>query len=116
MSLNAKNKKTIDAYYAHANSGDFSGALQYLSEDVIYRIPGPIGTVAYSGEWRGRDRVMMLFEAFNASFGIVDMTEIRSIATENDAVSMNDEIFTARGTGRPWRVGVAHHMRFNTEG
>lgn len=116
MTLNAKNAATMERYYEHTNTGDFPGAIQFLSDDVIYRIPGPPQIVPYAGDWVGKERVSLLFEAFNASFGLVDMEEVRTISTENEIFSLNDEIFTARTTGRPWRVGVLHHMTFNKDG
>jgi ketosteroid isomerase-like protein len=102
-------------YYDHTNVGDFSGALQFLSDDVVYRVPGPSGQVPYSGDWRGKTQVMLCFGAFDAAFGLVDMAETRAIAGPDEVFSINDEIFTSRGTGRPWRVGVVHHMRFDAD-
>lgn len=115
MPLNEQNTKTMSRYYDHTNAGDFLGALEFLSDDVVYRIPGPPGQVPYSGEWRGKTQVMLCFEAFNAAFGLVDMAETRTIAGPDEVFSINDEIFTARGTGRAWRVGVVHHMRFDAD-
>lgn len=115
MPLDPANSATMANYYDHANQGDFQGALQFLSEDVVYHIPGPPELVPYAGTWQGRDRVMLCFEAFNAAFGLVDMVETRTVAAADQVFSVNDEIFVARSTGRPWRVGVLHHMAFNAQ-
>jgi ketosteroid isomerase-like protein len=115
MPLSEKNAATMDRYYELTNVGDFLGALELLSDDVTYRIPGPPDLVPYSGVWQGKNQVMLCFEAFNAAFGLVDMAETRSIAGPDEVFSINDEIFTSRGTGRPWRVGVTHHMRFDSD-
>ncbi len=115
MSLDAKNAETMERYYERTNVGDFLGALEYLSEDVVYRIPGPADRVPYSGEWRGKNQVMLCFEAFNAAFGLVDMVETRTVSGADEVFSFNDEIFVGRSTGRPWRVGVVHRMAFDSE-
>jgi hypothetical protein len=115
MSLDAKNAETMERYYERTNVGDFLGALEYLSEDVVYRIPGPADRVPYSGEWRGKNQVMLCFEAFNAAFGLVDMVETRTVSGTDEVFSFNDEIFVGRSTGRPWRVGVVHRMAFDRE-
>ncbi|HEX6497162.1 MAG TPA: hypothetical protein VF018_16855, partial [Acidobacteriaceae bacterium] len=36
----------------------------------------------------------------------------RTVTAPDEVLSINDEIFVARGTSRPWRVGVVHHMKF----
>jgi ketosteroid isomerase-like protein len=113
MPLDEKNAETMTRYYERTNVGDFLGALEFLSEDVVYSIPGPADRVPYSGEWRGKNQVMLCFEAFNAAFGLVDMAETRTVAGPDDLFSINDEIFVSRSTGRPWRVGVVHHMSFD---
>lgn len=115
MPLDEKNAETMARYYERTNSGDFLGALELLSEDVVYSIPGPADRVPYSGEWRGKNQVMLCFEAFNAAFGLVDMAETRTVAGPDDLFSVNDEIFVARSTGQPWRVGVVHHMAFDSD-
>jgi ketosteroid isomerase-like protein len=113
MPLDAKNADTMARYYERTNVGDFLGALEFLSEDVVYRIPGPVDRIPYSGEWRGKNQVMLCFEAFNAAFGLVDMVETRTVAGPDEVFSFNDEIFVGRSTGRPWRVGVVHRMAFD---
>jgi ketosteroid isomerase-like protein len=115
MPLDEKNQETMRRYYERTNVGDFIGALEFLSEDVVYTIPGPPARVPYSGEWRGKNRVMLCFEAFNAAFGLVDMAETRTVAGPAELFSINDEIFVSRSTGRPWRVGVVHHMTFDDD-
>lgn len=110
--LTAENQAVMENYYDHTNVGDFLGATQFLSDDVVYRIPGPPSIVAYSGEWVGKERVVQLFQAFNSAFSLVDMVETRTVTSPSEVLSINDEIFVARGTGRPWRVGVVHHMKF----
>lgn len=115
MTLDAKNAETMARYYERSNVGDFLGALEYLSEDVVYRIPGPAARVPYSGEWRGKNQVVLCFEAFNAAFGLVDMVETRTVSGSDEVFSFNDEIFVGRSTGRPWRVGVVHHMAFDKD-
>ena len=113
MALDPKNAETLAKYYECTNVGDFQGALKYLSDDVVYVVPGPSDRVPYSGRWEGKGRVILCFQAFNAAFGLVDMAETRTITSANDVFSINDEIFTSRGTGRPWRVGVVHHITFD---
>lgn len=115
MSLDTKNAETMARYYERTNIGDFLGALEFLSEDVVYRIPGPADRVPYSGEWRGKNQVMLCFEAFNAAFGLVDMVETRTVSGPDEVFSFNDEIFVGRSTGRPWRVGVVHRMAFDSD-
>lgn len=115
MPLDEKNTETMTRYYERTNVGDFLGALEFLSEDVVYSIPGPADRVPYSGEWRGKNQVMLCFEAFNAAFGLVDMAETRTVAGPDDLFSINDEIFVSRSTGQPWRVGVVHHMAFDSD-
>ena len=63
MSLDSKNAETMARYYERTNVGDFLGALEFLSEDVVYRIPGPADRVPYSGEWHGKNQVLLCFEA-----------------------------------------------------
>jgi len=112
MKLSQQNLETMNKYYEHTNTGDFRGAVQYLTDDVIYRIPGNPDIIPYSGDWKGKDRVLQVFDAFNNSFGLVDMTETVTVSGENEIMSFNDEIFVSRTSRQPWRVGVVHHMQF----
>jgi hypothetical protein len=38
-------------YSERTNVGDFLGALEFLSEDVVYRIPRPADRIPYSVRW-----------------------------------------------------------------
>ncbi|GAA1658069.1 hypothetical protein GCM10009765_04410 [Fodinicola feengrottensis] len=115
MPLDPKNAETMSRYYERTNTGDFFGALDFLSDDVVYTVPGPADLVPYSGQWRGKSQVMLCFQAFTAAFGLVDMVETRSVAGPSEVFSLNDEIFVGRSTRQPWRVGVVHHMIFDAD-
>ena len=112
MPLSARNQKTLDQYYEHTNSGDFAGAIKYFADDVVYRLPSASAAVPYAGEWRGKDGVSKVYGAFGAAYSLVDMTEICTVATENEVVSINDEIFVAKKTEQSWRAPVAHQFLF----
>ncbi len=111
--LNPKNQETLQRYYDHTNVGDFLGAVQFLSEDVVYRMPGDKAIVPYAGEWRGRDEVVKLFKTFMSSFWMVQMSETLVLTAPNQLLAFNDEAFKARSTGRFFRTGVVHHMHFD---
>lgn len=112
MKLAPKNQRTLEEYYHHTNSGDFAGALKFFADDAIYRLPSASPVVPYAGEWRGRAGVEQVYKAFGDAFAFVDMTELSSISTQDELISINDEIFVSKNTLQPWRVAVAHQFQF----
>lgn len=112
MPLSERNQQTLDQYYAHTNSGDFAGALEYFTDDVTYWLPSASPVVPYAGEWHGKEGVAKVYGAFGAAFAVVDMIEIGAVATEDEVFSINDEIFVAKDTEQAWRIGVVHHFKF----
>lgn len=114
--LKPQNAETLKSYYERANVGDFLGAVQTLSSDIVFSIPGDTSLLPFSGEWVGHDRVMELFRSFGGAFKIVYMDETRTITTEDEVISFNDESFKVNSTGQYYRVGVVHHIKFNADG
>ena len=112
MPLSKRNQQTLGEYYEHTNVGDFAGALKYFTDDVTYWLPNASQKVPYAGEWHGKEGAAEVYAAFGEAFSLVDMTEICSISTDDEVFSVNDEIFVAKDTGQPWRLGVVHHIRF----
>jgi len=113
--LNAENKRTLEQYYARVNQGDFMGALETLSDDVVFTIPGDPAILPFAGRWVGRKGLSELFQAFGNAFWVVHMEETRIITTEDQLISFNDEAFKVKSTGRYYRVGVVHHVTFNEQ-
>jgi predicted ester cyclase/ketosteroid isomerase-like protein len=113
--LEPQNQATLEQYYNHTNVGDFLGAVQLLSEDVVYRMPGVKPLVPYAGDWTGRDEVVKLFDTFLSSFWMVHMSETLVLVAPNELLAFNDEAFKARSTGRFFRTAVVHHMQFGDD-
>ncbi len=114
--LKSQNAKTLEKYYGSINVGDFMGALETLSPDVVFSIPGDSSILPFSGEWVGKESVMKLFQNFIDAFYIVHMDETCTITSENELISFNDESFKVKSTGQYYRVGVVHHMKFDENG
>ncbi len=114
--LDPKNQKTVTSYYAHVNQGEFQSAMQYLNNQAIYRMPGYKPGIPFAGDWRGQEEVQRLYETFARTFWIVQMSETLVLNSPNEVLSFNDEAFKSRSTGLFYRVGVAHHMKFDDAG
>lgn len=109
--LSKANHATLEKYYSYTNSGDFASALQFFAEDAVYNLPPASKRVSYAGSWSGKSGVANVYAAFAEAFSLVDMIELATVSTENELVSINDEIFVSQ-SGEPWRVGVAHQFTF----
>lgn len=109
--LSTANRETLEKYYSFTNSGDFASALKFFADDAVYRLPPASSRVLYAGSWTGKSGVADVYSAFGDAFALVDMIELATVSSENELVSINDEIFVAK-SGHPWRVGVAHQFTF----
>ena len=116
MRLKEKNSITLNKYYKSVNHGDFMAVTECLSENIIFKIPGNPKLLPFSGDWVGHDQVLKLFARFGSAFWIVGMSETRTITTENEVFSFNDEAFKVKSNGQYYRVGVLHKIKFDDNG
>lgn len=134
-------KAALDGYYAHVNQGDFLGARPVLADDVLFTIPGmrcDSGSVdgcevaldgsgdgvvlPFTGVWRGKDNVVLLFQTFMKTFTFTkQIVETVQITRPNELISFNDEAFQMNDADcdpkvkQAYEVGVIHHMTFDQD-
>ena len=101
------NTETVRHCYEMFGSGDISGLMEHLSEDIAFSVP-EVENSPYGGIWYGREEVKKFFEVQSLAEDLTDYEPREFIAQGDRVVVLGRSTATVRSTGRHYSTEWVH--------
>jgi len=102
-----QNVKSVQEAYAAFGQGDIPTALSYLSNDIVWEVPGP-DVLPWAGVHKGQEAVTSFFQTLGANAGTEHFQPEEFIAQGEMVVVLGHEKGTSPSTGRKYTNRWAH--------
>lgn len=112
--MNTNARHIVEAFFTAYGSPDPVGVAALISDDVEWRVTGPVDVMTFCGHWRGKMAVMrMLRESVPGVFAKRTMVNEELLFDGDRAAAMAKLTGIQRHTGRVISYRLAHflHLR-----
>jgi ketosteroid isomerase-like protein len=107
-----RTRPIVEAFFAAYGSRDPAGVAAHVSDDIDWRVTGPVEVMSFCGHWRGKMAVMrMLRESVPGVFEERTMVKEELLIDGDRAAAFAKLTGVQRGTGRVISYRLAHFIR-----
>jgi ketosteroid isomerase-like protein len=104
-------QQVVEDFFGALGSGDTTGAIAALSEDVTWFVPGDRAVVPWTGEWHGREEMRQFFSIVGEVAEPRAFELHKTLADGDDVVVLGRFAYYYPGSGQVFDDEFAMHFR-----